>query len=71
MCEAAMEVLASRDGRPRKPYTLGLQANEVPKVIVCALALRHLVVRLGFHCVDDIWKLDGILNEEHGDYGQE
>ena len=29
-----------------------------------ALALRNLVVRLGFYGVNDVGELDGVLNEE-------
>ena len=44
--------------------TLRLEANEVPEIIVCGLPLRYLIVRLGFYSMDEVRKLDGILNEE-------
>ncbi len=41
------------------------QRDEVPESVVGRLRLRDLVVRLGFDRVDEVRKLDGILDEEH------
>ena len=49
--------------------TFRLQADKVPKIVVRALALGHLIVRLGLHSVNDIGKLNGVLNKEDGDWG--
>jgi len=45
---------------------LGVVELEVPEVVVCRLGLGYLVVRLGFGGVDDVGKLDGILDKEDG-----
>ena len=42
-----------------------LQRNKVPERIVGRTAGRNLVMRLGFHRVDEVWKFDRILDEEH------
>jgi hypothetical protein len=47
-------------------HALRHQRNEIPESLVRAGGLRHFVVRLGFHCVDEVGELDGILDEEHG-----
>ncbi|MNG15434.1 hypothetical protein D3C84_992630 [compost metagenome] len=44
---------------------LRLQRNKVPEGVVSRTTGRHFVVRLGFYRVDEIGKLDGILNEKH------
>ncbi len=41
------------------------QRDEIPEGIVGRLRLRDLVVRLGFHRVDEVGELDGVLDEEH------
>jgi len=32
---------------------------------VCRATGRDFIVRLGFHCVDEVGKLDCVLNEKH------
>jgi hypothetical protein len=46
---------------------LGMKILEIPEIIVCALRLRHLVVRLGLAGVDNVGELHGVLDEEDGD----
>lgn len=41
------------------------QRDEVPEGVVGRAAGRDLVVRLGFHRVDEVGKLDRVLNEKH------
>ncbi len=43
------------------------QANEVPEIIVRRLCLRKLPVGRGLHRMDQVGKLDRILNEENRD----
>lgn len=50
----------------RGEFTFRLQANEVPKIIVCRLALRDLIMRFGFDGMNKVRKLDRFLNEEDG-----
>lgn len=38
---------------------------EVPKVIVSCLSLGNLITRLWLSCMDDIRKLNSVLNEEN------
>ncbi len=40
------------------------QRNKVPEGIVRRATGRDFIVRLGFHCVDEVGKLDRVLNEE-------
>jgi hypothetical protein len=47
--------------------TLRLETDVVPEVVVRALALRHLVVRLGLDGVNKVGELDRVLDEEDGD----
>jgi hypothetical protein len=47
--------------------TFGCHRDEVPEVIVRGLRLRKSSIRLLLRRVDDIRKLDGVLNKEHGD----
>ena len=47
--------------------TLGLQTEVIPEVVVGSLPSRNLIVRLGLHSMDNIGKLDGILDEEDWD----
>jgi hypothetical protein len=44
---------------------LGHQRGEVPEGVVRAGGLRHLVVRLGLHGVDEVGELHRVLDEEH------
>ena len=44
---------------------LGHEGHKIPKGIVCAGSLRHLVVWLRLDSMDEIGKLDGVLNEKH------
>jgi len=46
---------------------LRVEVLEVPEVVVSGLSLRNLIVWLWLSCVDDIWELDGVLNEENWD----
>jgi hypothetical protein len=46
---------------------LGVQRHEVPERVVCRLRLRDLTVGLGLSRVNDVGKLDAVLNEEHRD----
>jgi len=48
-------------------FTFRLQANEVPKVVVGTLTLRHLIMRFGLHRVNKVRELDRFLYEENGD----
>ena len=50
----------------KKRLTFGLEANEVPEVIMRRLPLRNLVVRLGLDSVDDVGEFDRVLDEEDG-----
>ena len=52
--------------KKRGDFTFRLQANEVPKIIVCRLALRDLIMRFGFDGMNKVRKLDRFLNEEDG-----
>ena len=45
----------------------GREGGEVPKCVVCRLGLGDLTVGLGFRGMDQIGKLDPVLNEEDGD----
>lgn len=44
---------------------LGLKGKEIPEVVVCRLAGRHLIVWLGLDGVNEVGELHGILNEKH------
>lgn len=53
--------------RPQKHVCrFGVVKLEVPEVVVSRLGLGHLVVWLGLAGVDNVWKFDGILDEEDG-----
>ena len=41
------------------------QRNEIPECVVRRGGLWNLVVRLRLHGVDQVWKLDRVLDEEH------
>lgn len=45
---------------------LAVKVLEVPKVVVSSLGLRDLVVGVWLARVDEIWELDGILDEKDG-----
>lgn len=45
--------------------TFRLETYEVPKIVVCGLALRYIVMWLRLDGVDDVWKFDSVLDEEH------
>jgi hypothetical protein len=54
------------DGRSRTHVrSFSMHELEVPKVVVCCLCLRNLVMRFGFGCMDNIREFYGILNEEN------
>ena len=48
-------------------HRLRRQGREVPEGVVRRLRLREAAIRLLLHRVDDVGKLDGVLNEEHRD----
>ena len=48
-------------------HCLGRQGNEVPEIVVCALRLRKAPVGRGLHRVNQVGKLDRILDEENWD----
>jgi hypothetical protein len=69
--EALHHTVRSRDTSVRHgPHehvgSLGVQVLEVPEVVVGGLGLRDLIVRLGLARVNDIGKLEGVLDEEDG-----
>src|SRR5262245_42361492 len=41
------------------------QGNEVPEVVMCRLRLRESPIWFLLHGMDQVWKLDGVLNEKH------
>src|ERR1700676_478244 len=43
------------------------ETDEIPEIVVRGLRLRKGAVRLLLHRVNDVWKLDRILNEEDRD----
>src|SRR5437762_12836311 len=43
------------------------QRNEVPEIVMRGLRLRKAAIRLLFGGVDDVGKLDRVLNKENGD----
>ena len=45
--------------------TLGLEASKIPEVVVSALSLRYVIMRLRFHCMNDVRELDGVLDEKY------
>ena len=47
-------------------HAFGRQRNEIPKIIVRGLCLRKSAIGFLFRSMDDIRKLDRILNKEHG-----
>ena len=48
-------------------HAFGRQADEVPEIVVRGLRLRKGAVRLLLHRMDEVGKLDGVLDEEHRD----
>ena len=46
---------------------LGHQRDEIPERVVCRRSLRHPVMRLGLHRMDQVRELDRVLDEEHRD----
>jgi hypothetical protein len=46
-------------------HTFRLKVDKVPKVVMCTLSLRNLVVRLGLDGMHKVGELHCILNEEH------
>ena len=70
--EAFHHAQAARDGPVRHDphdhvHRLGHERDEVPERVVGGRGLRHLVVRLRLHGVDEIGKLHRVLDEEDGD----
>lgn len=53
--------------RIARVLTFWLKADKVPEVVVCALTLRHLIVRLGLDGVNDVREFNRVLDEEHRD----
>ena len=45
----------------------GRQADEIPEIVVRGLRLREAAIRLLLYRMDEVGKLDGILDEEHRD----
>src|SRR5262245_4488730 len=41
------------------------QGNEIPEVVMCRLRLRESPIWFLLHGMDQVWKLDGVLNEKH------
>lgn len=56
-----------RHGPHQHVRRLGVHIRKVPEIRMCRLRLRDLIVRLWLAGVDQICKLDGILDEEDGD----
>jgi hypothetical protein len=48
-------------------HAFGGEADEVPEIVVCRLSLRKGAVRFFLHCVDQVGKLDRVLDEENRD----
>ena len=48
-------------------HAFGRQADEVPEIVMRRLRLREGPVRLLLHRMDDVGKLDGVLDEENRD----
>ena len=48
-------------------HRLGHQRHEIPERVVRARRLRHCMVRLGLHRMDDVGELHRVLDEEHRD----
>ena len=48
-------------------HGFGHQRDEIPERVVRACRLRHLVMRLGLHGVDEVRELHRVLDEEHRD----
>ena len=70
--KAFHEAERARDGAVRHHphdhvHAFGRQADEVPEIVVRRLRLRKGAVRLLLDRVDDVGKLDGVLDEEHRD----
>ena len=70
--EAFDHAVRARDGairhRPHQHvHALGHQRREIPERVVRRAGLRVAAVRLHLHGVDEVGKLDGILDEEHRD----
>jgi len=52
----------SKTGRS---VTFRLQASKIPKIIVCRLSLRHLIMGFRFNSMNEIGELDRFLYEEN------
>ena len=68
--EALHHAIAARNGAIRHHphlhvHGLGHQRHEIPERVVRARRLRHGVVRLGLHGMDEIGKFHRVLDEEH------
>jgi hypothetical protein len=44
-----------------------LLAEEIPRAVMSSSSLRDLIVRPRLDCMNEVWELDGILDEEDGD----
>ena len=70
--EALHHAEASGDGPVRHDphdhvHRFRHQRDEIPERVMCRSCLRDFTVRLRFDGVDEVGKLDGILDEEHRD----
>lgn len=66
MPQAAWYAITSKN--PEKGVERGgLLAEEVPRRIMSRRGLWDFIVGLGFQRVYQVWKVDGILNEENWD----
>src|SRR5215510_15933198 len=48
-------------------HTFRRQGDKIPKVIVCRLRLRKSPIRFLLHCMDHVWKLNGVLDKKYWD----
>ena len=70
--ETFHEAERARDGAVRHDphdhvHALGRERDEIPEIVVRRLRLRERAVGLGLDRVDEVGKLDGVLDEEHRD----
>jgi hypothetical protein len=47
--------------------SFSVEILKVPEVVVGRLSLRYLVMRFWLACMDEVWELDGVLDEEDWD----
>lgn len=46
-------------------HTFGLEADKIPEIVVSRLSCRDFVVRLGLDRMNNVGKLDSVLDEEY------